>query len=113
MRETEIKYCYKKGERPLITSFLKKNRYTQKYQVYEKDTYYTYKDRNFLKEDIALRVRKVQKESVPIQWKLTYKGPNMTSGGQDREELELQITENGDSLSKLLEKPRVYSFSGG
>lgn len=104
MRETEVKYKYESiGREALIQRCIEKG-FRKIAEVQEIDKYYTLEGKDFFREDKALRLRQICDCSDEIvKWKITYKGPNMSAGGQDREELETDV-QNGTVMEELLER---------
>lgn len=104
MRETEVKYKYESIEREVLLKRCIEKGFQRVAEVQENDKYYTLEGKDFFKEDKALRLRRIRGSSDEIgKWKITYKGPNMSAGGQDREELETDV-QNGTVIEELLER---------
>lgn len=104
MREIEIKYHYKETEKDKSLQKCIELEFEKTKEVTEKDIYYTPAGRNLLEEGTAFRVRQIiETQNGSSKWEMTYKGPNLTLGGQDREELEIYIQSNGELLPKVLE----------
>lgn len=100
MREFECKLKCAAGDRAKALEFCGANALKPLGSMRQTDCYYTSADRNFIKEDIALRIRLIE-QGENSQCRITYKGPNMTPGLQDREEFETGV-EDGSVAAKIL-----------
>ncbi len=102
VREIEVKYQYWDTDRTHIEQTCRKLGFVHIKTVTEHDIYYTPSGRNLLKEGTAFRLRSIM-EGKSANWEITYKGPNLSPGGQDREELEVAVQNNGALLPRILE----------
>ena len=100
MRELECKLRCTPADHARVRESCEKMGLVRQDEIRELDQYYTTENRNFLQEDRALRLRRVQK-GLEQMCKITYKGPNRTPGIQDREELETRV-EDGETAARIL-----------
>ncbi|MCB6203322.1 class IV adenylate cyclase [Extibacter muris] len=98
MQETEVKLQIGKNEKSRIVDFCNKNEFIEQKTVIEHDIYFSPYHRNFMKEDRAIRVRR-----QGGSWKLTYKEANCSESMQDRQEIEIEVSD-GEKLLQIFEK---------
>ena len=93
MREIELKAEISPEKAPELIAYIEKQGYAPLGTIRQEDDYYNHPSRDFRKTDEALRLRSVIPSEGDPETFITYKGRNLTTGGQSREELECSITD--------------------